>query len=36
MYYVYFKQTGKLIYQTMDVRELNQWLPEMVDVVKYY
>jgi hypothetical protein len=35
MYYVYYKPTGKLIYKTNDVRELNQWLPEMVDVVVY-
>jgi len=36
MYYVYYKHTGKLIYQTTDVKELNRFLPAMVDVVRYY
>jgi hypothetical protein len=36
MYYVYFKQTGRLILTTTDINELNKFLPEMVDVVKYY
>jgi hypothetical protein len=36
MYYVYYKPTGKLIYKTTDIMELNQWLPEFVDVVRYY
>jgi len=36
MYYVYFKQTGRLITKTNDVNELNKYLPAMVDVVRYY
>jgi len=36
MYYVYYKETGKLIYQTPNVSELNQFIPSLVDVVRYY
>lgn len=35
MYYVYFKQTGRLLTKTNDVNELRRYLPSQVDVVVY-
>ena len=35
MYYVYFKETGKLIYLTQHKEELKQFIPSLVDVVVY-
>jgi hypothetical protein len=35
MYYVYFKQTGRLLTKTNDIKELNKYLPSQVTVVIY-
>jgi len=35
MYYVYFKQTNRLITKTNNIEELKKYLPSMVTVVIY-
>ena len=32
MYYVYSKKSGRLLLKTTDKQDLNQYLPELVDV----